>query len=134
MSTNAKPAAVASAANAPSGGDWIKWLFSSIGDGLKALFTGQLALVLTIGITMAAFGWSFYNFASFVGSKDDWNTLKPQVLWVMGQTAIGIIFLSIASLIYFTQNSEKAVYFILVVSCIALGLSYAALAIASISR
>jgi hypothetical protein len=133
MSANAKPAAAA-VANAPSGGDTIKWFVSTMGDGLKALFTGQLALVITIGITMGAFGWSFYNFANFVGSKDDWNTLKPQVLWVMGQTAIGIIFLSIASLIYFTQNSEKAVYFILVVSCIALGLSYAALAIASISR
>jgi len=72
--------------------------------------------------------------SQFVGSKDDWNVIKPQITKVLILTLIGTVGLIIASLLYFIQDSAKTIYFILVLCCLSLGMSYSALAIAAISR
>ena len=78
--------------------------------------------------------WSFISISNFTGSKDDWNIIKPQItkIWIL--TLIGTFGLTMASLFYFIQDQSKTIYFMLIVSCLSLGLSYSALAISTISR
>jgi len=72
--------------------------------------------------------------SSFVGSKDDWSTIQPQVYKVLGVTIAGSFALSVAALLYYLQDPQKAIYFILAITCLSFGFSYAALAVAVISK
>ena len=72
--------------------------------------------------------------AQFVGSKDDWNLIQPQIGNILILTLIGTACLTVSALLYFTQDSARAIYFILVMVCVSLGLSFSAVAIAAISR
>jgi hypothetical protein len=72
--------------------------------------------------------------SKFIGSKDDWNTIQPQITKILILTLIGTFGLIIASLLYFIQDSARTIYFILVLCCLSLGLSFSALAISAISR
>jgi len=105
---------VAMVSKAFSGGNWLIILFSIVSIGL---FIG-----------------SFVSMSQFVGSKDDWNIIQPQITKVLILTLVGVFGLMVASFLYYIQDPAKTIYFILVLCCLSLGLSYAALAIAAISR
>lgn len=77
---------------------------------------------------------SFSMLSKFAGSKDDWNEIKPQLskIWII--TLVSTVLLTLAALFYFIQDPSKAMYFMLIISCISLGLAYSALAVAVISR
>lgn len=94
----------------------------------------NVVLYISISIFLALFIAAFVQIQSFIGSKDDWNTLKPQLIKINLLVSFGIFAFTIASLIYFTQDPQKAVYFTIIVSCISLGLSFMALSVAAISR
>jgi hypothetical protein len=112
--------------NSETGGSTI----STIGSITKGM-GGILAFSL---VSIGMFIGSFVSMANFVGSKDDWNLIKPQITKILILTLIGTFGLIIAALLYFIQDSARTIYFILVLSCISLGLSYSSLAISAISR
>jgi hypothetical protein len=77
---------------------------------------------------------AFVQMSNFIGSKDDWNTLKPQITKIMIFTMIGTIAFMIASLMFFIQDPTKSVYFAIIISCLSMGLAFASMSVASISR
>ncbi len=124
MSTNnSKPPT----GNAGSGGN--------MGSKIAAVATGGNIGIAIFGITsIGLFIGAFVSMSNFVGSKDDWNLIKPQItkIWIL--TLIGTATLIIASLLYFIQDSARTVFYILALTCVSLGLSFSALAISAISR
>jgi hypothetical protein len=90
------------------------------------IFAGLLFVSLFIA--------AFVQMSNFIGSKDDWNTLKPQITKIIVLVLIGIFAFIIASLMYFIQDPQKAIYFTIVTSGLSIGLAFMALAIAAISR
>ena len=77
---------------------------------------------------------SFVTMSNFVGSKDDWNILKPQLTKIIILVMIGIFAFVIASLMFFIQDPQKSIYFTIVISGLSLGLAFMALSVAAISR
>jgi uncharacterized membrane protein len=95
--------------------------------------TNPLFIFSVVG-AVSLFMISFVELSKFAGSSDNWNQIKPQVQKVILLTIFGTIALTIAALFYFVQDPQKTMYFVLVISCLSLGLSYAALGVAAISR
>jgi hypothetical protein len=99
--------------------------------------SGRPSVIATVIFTVIAVGLyiaSFVTVSNFVGSKDDWNIIKPQITKIWGLTLGGTVALMIASFLYFVQDPSRMIYFILVLTCLTLGLSFSAMAIAAISR
>jgi hypothetical protein len=86
--------------------------------------------VIAIGFFLTSFAY----FGKMMGSSDRWNELQPQIAKIMMFTIIGTIAIMVAALLYFTQDPNKTIYFVLVLSCLSIGMSYAAVAVAAISR
>ena len=101
---------------------------------LKSISGGTWLIILFSIVSIGLFIGSFVSMSQFVGSKDDWNVIQPQITKVLILTLVGSFGLMIASFLYYIQDPAKTIYFILVLCCLSLGLSYAALAIAAISR
>jgi hypothetical protein len=104
------------------------------GSKLKSVASSYGAI---IGFTLLAVGLfigSFVSMSNFVGSKDDWNLIQPQITKILILTLIGTFSLIVAALMYFIQDSARTIYFILIVTCLSLGLSFSSLAISAISR
>jgi hypothetical protein len=99
-----------------------------------SMFSGTPGIVICSVIGISMFIGAFVSASQFVGSKDDWNKVQPQIQRVMILTLIGTIVLMAAVLLFFINDSAKAMYFILIACTLSLGLSYAALAIAAITR
>jgi cytochrome b561 len=106
----------------------------SSGSSIGTLFKGSIGIVITTVIGIGMFIGAFVSSSKFVGSKDDWNQVQPQITRVLIYTLIGTFAFMLAALLFFIQDSAKAMYFIMVVCCLSLGLSFASLAIAAISR
>jgi hypothetical protein len=107
---------------------------SGIGSKFKSIGGGTIGIGIFGIISVGLFIGAFVNMSNFVGSKDDWNLIQPQITKILILTLIGTFGLIITTLLYFIQDSQKAIYFILVLTCLTLGLSFSALAIAAISR
>ena len=123
MSSNANSK---SPTNAETGG--------TLGSKMASAGSGMIGVIIFGVISVGMFIGAFVSMSNFVGSKDDWNLIKPQItkIWIL--TLIGTFGLIIAALLYFIQDSARTIYFILVLSCLTLGLSFSSLAIAAISR
>jgi hypothetical protein len=93
---------------------------------------GGIAIFSLLAVGM--FIGSFVSMSKFVGSKDDWNLIQPQITRILIFTIIGTFGLIVAALLYYIQDPAKSIYFILIVCCVSLGLSFSSLAIAAISR
>jgi hypothetical protein len=100
----------------------------------KAFSGGTWLIVLFSIVSIGLFIGSFVSMSQFLGSKDDWNVIQPQITKVLILTLVGAFGLMVASFLYYIQDPAKTIYYILVLCCLSLGLSYAALAIAAISR
>lgn len=126
MSSNAKPNTTSTGNTVGIGGtNGSKFLSGNMGTAGIVIF-GLISIGMFIG--------SFVSMSKFIGSKDDWNVIQPQItkIWIL--TIIGTIGLTIASLLYFIQDPARTIYYILGLCCISLGLSFSALAVAAISR
>jgi hypothetical protein len=95
---------------------------------------GNWIIIFFTLLSVGMFIGSFVSMSQFVGSKDNWNVIQPQITKILILTLIGTFGLIMASLLYYIQDSAKTIYFILVLCCLSLGLSYASLAISAISR
>ena len=107
----------------------------TMGSKIAAVATGgNIGIVIFGVVSIGMFIGAFVSMSNFVGSKDDWNLIKPQItkIWIL--TLIGTATLIIASLLYFIQDSSRTVFYILALTCVSLGLSFSALAISAISR
>ena len=89
---------------------------------------------IAILVSIILFISTFFQFTTMAGSSDQWVNLQSQVQTILVLVIIGTILFMIGALSYFIQEPTKAVYFSIVVSCIALGLSYGSLAVGVISR
>jgi hypothetical protein len=98
----------------------------------KYIYMGVPVVAGTVSIGL--YIWSLVSTTSFLGSKDDWNSIKPQVTKVLILTLIGTFLFGIAALIYFIGNPVSAVYFAVIISSLSLGIAYSSLAVAAISR
>lgn len=106
----------------------------SSGISFKSITGGTWIIILFTITSIGLFIGSFVTMSQFVGSKDDWNVIQPQITKILILIIVGTVALIIASGLYYMQDPAKTIYFILVLCCLSLGLSYAALAIAAISR
>ena len=106
---------------------------SSSGSKLKSMATGYGGIIGFSLLAIGLFIGAFVNMSNFVGSKDDWNLIQPQITKILILTLIGTFSLMAAALLYFIQDSARTIYFILVISCLSLGLSFSSLAISAIS-
>ena len=87
---------------------------------------------LFLSVTM--FVTSFILFSTYSGDSDRWVHIQSQVQKVLILTLIGTALFTFAALMYFTQDPTHSIYFVIIMSCLSLGLSYAALAIGAISK
>lgn len=106
----------------------------STGSKIMEASKGMTGIIIFSVISIGLFIGAFVSMSKFVGSKDDWNVIQPQITKILILTLIGTFGLIIAALMYFIQDSERTIYFILVLCCLSLGLSFSALAISAISR
>jgi hypothetical protein len=107
---------------------------TALTSGALSMTKGNAGIIIFGVVSVGLFIGAFVNMSKFVGSKDDWNLIQPQITKILILTLIGTFGLIVTSLLYFIQDSEKTIYFILVLSCVTLGLSFSALAISAISR
>lgn len=106
----------------------------TLGSRVKDAVTGKWAVGISGLTSIALLIAAVVQMSQFAGSKDDWNLIQPQITKVLILTLIGTVLLTVAALLYFVQDSARAIYFILVMVCLSLGLSFSALAVAAISR
>ncbi len=92
----------------------------------------QIALT---GIAAAGlFITSFVLTSKSLGSESKWEKVRTEVMTkVWPLTIIGTFLFFITSAIYLLQDPKNTMYFILVVSCISLGLSYSSLVVSVIN-
>lgn len=76
----------------------------------------------------------FVRLSSFAGDKEDWNDLKPKITEILIYTLVATFAFCIAALLYFIQDTQKAIYFSIIVSSLSLGLAYSGLVIGCITR
>jgi hypothetical protein len=80
---------------------------------------------------------TFISISRFVGSKDNWSRIKDEYttsIWLLSMG--GSLALFMAGITYFSTkpNQEKIMYFIFVVTFLAMGLSSSALGVALIHK
>jgi hypothetical protein len=121
------PAASSGATGIASG---IGSMFSSVSSKNSTNYIVIISMIISIILFIV----SFVSMSKFVGDKDNWNAIQSQISTVLAHIIPGTVLLFIAVFLYFNQDPSKNLYFTLIVSCLSLGLSYAALAIAAISR
>ena len=90
-------------------------------------------LGIVIGVSCMA---SFIIISRFVGSSDKWGEIQDQTVSIWILSLLGSISLFLAGFNYFItdKNHEKIMYFIFVVTFVALGLASSALGVALIHK
>ena len=91
-------------------------------------------IIFFVVATVALFISDTIMLSSFLGNKDDWAKIKPQVIKIWGVTLGGTLALFIVALLFYTQAPDKTMYFILGLTCLSFGLSFSALSMAAITR
>ena len=72
--------------------------------------------------------------SNYASSPEDWSKIKDSIraMWILSLFAM--LFFIIAAFLLYKEYPENAVYISLLVSCVALGLSFNALAISAIRK
>ncbi len=98
--------------------------------------SNKYTLLLSAGILLfiSMFITAFIQMSNIVGSQDSWNQIQPQITKIVILVVFGICGFIAASLAFYVQDPSKAVYFTIIVSGLAIGLSFIALSVAAISR
>lgn len=90
--------------------------------------------ILMGGVSLLLLGGSFGMTASYTSSADSYERIKDKIWILTGLSMAGALFLGVTSILYYMQNPQYAVYFIVMLACVSIGLSLAALSVAAISR
>lgn len=95
------------------------------------LFTKERVFgFIGVGLLAGAFGTA----TSYLGSKEDYNQIKDKIWIIVGIAIGGAAVLALATILYYLQNPTGAAYFQTIVTTLAMGMSFAALAMAAITR
>jgi hypothetical protein len=97
---------------------------SSIGT-IAIIGCGIAAIVLFIRSTITT--------SDLIGDTENWRAIKPQITRIWWSTGVGSVILFIGMFMYVLQNNPASLVFVLMVSCISLALSFAAISMAAIS-
>jgi len=91
-------------------------------------------LIIGLGIaSIVLFIRSTISTSDLIGNTENWRAIKPQIKRIWWQTAVGATILFIGMFAYVLQYEKASVVFILLISCIALALSFAAVSMSAIS-
>jgi CHASE1-domain containing sensor protein len=109
---------------------------STTGKVWTKVTSNKYTLLLSAGVILfvSMFITAFVQMSSVVGSQDSWNQIQPQITKIVILVMFGICGFIAASLAFYVQDPSKAVYFTIIVSGLAIGLSFIALSVAAISR
>ena len=91
------------------------------------------AVAFSIG-SIVFFGLAFTNLSTFLGNKDKWQAIKDQLKKVLPYTLGGSICLFAVAMVYFRNNQENIIYFMMILLCISIILSYTALYVSSVTN
>jgi hypothetical protein len=108
-------------------------MISNLGSAVQSSWPSYLAiglLLATTGLYIAA----LVQMSSFLGSTDNWNDIKPQLSPILGEIIAGSIIATIAAILFFTQSPVFAQSFAIGSSMFAIGMSFAAVSIATMTR
>jgi hypothetical protein len=89
-----------------------------------------VGLILFVGFYIGAIA----TMANFVGSQDNWNAVQPQINKVIGLSIAGMVGFTIASLLYFKQSPNMSIIFTIILSCMALTMSFIAVSVSAITK
>ena len=100
---------------------------------LKSIST-TIIIISVCGITaIILFISACVQTSKFIGDTATWRAIKPQISRIWWQTSIGAILLFIGMFMYAIQYSTSSAIFSLVIACLSLGLSFAAISMSAIS-
>jgi hypothetical protein len=83
---------------------------------------------------LGALSATFIMMAKYTSSADSFQVIKDKIVMISVISIIGSVCLGAAVFLYYLQQPNYAIYFQMFVTCFALGLSFAALCVAAISR
>jgi len=101
--------------------------------GTNTIMQIVAAVAFIIG-SFVFFGLAFTNLSTFLGDKDKWQAIKDQLKRVLPYTLGGSICLFAVAMVYFRNNQENIIYFMMILLCISIILSYTALYVSSITN
>ena len=90
-----------------------------------------LTALLSIGLVVF-FSLAFTNLSTFLGNKDKWQVIKDQLWKVLPYTLGGSLCLFAVAFVYFKNNAQHIVYFIMILLCISITLAYTALYVSAL--
>jgi len=127
-------AAAAAAASAPSKKEAFKNLFTGFFGKIKSLSGIDLVTILVCATAISIYIAICVLTSNFASSSDDWVNIKPEIqkMWIV--SLFGMIFFIIAAFLLYSRYPDNTIYVSLVVACVALGLSFNALAISAIRK
>jgi hypothetical protein len=126
MSANAKPQNSANAKSPPEAPSSVSGF--SAGNAIGSM------LIIGLGIaSIVLFIRSTISTSDLIGNTENWRAIKPQIKRIWWQTAVGATILFIGMFAYVLQYEKASVVFILLISCSALALSFAAVSMSAIS-
>ena len=106
---------------------------SSITSSAASNWSTILIIVLLI-ISIALYSAAFVKLSSFSGSTDSWNDIKTQISPIIGEVVAGTVIASIGAILFFTQSPAYAQNFAIGMSICAFGMSFAAVAVGTMTR
>jgi len=99
-------------------------------------YASGIGTIAIIGCGIAAivlFIQSTVSTSNLIGSTENWRAIKPKVNQIWWSSSIGAVILFIGMFLYVLQYERASVVFILLISCIALALSFASISMSAIS-
>lgn len=95
---------------------------------MKWFFGGSCVIAVALYVT------SFILNAKYLGSTDDWIKIKNHVWTTVGLSIGGSLMLMLAAFLYMFKDPQKVTYYLIIITTLSFGLSYASLAISAISK
>ena len=106
---------------------------AGVGTSILASWPKYLAIGLLI-VTCGLYIGAVIQMSNFLGSTDNWNDIKPQLTPILGEVIAGSVIATIATVLFFIQYPAAAQPFAIGASMFALGMSFAAVSIATMTR
>lgn len=128
--TASASAAAAAAASGPSAADLMKDTLGKV----RSFGVRDWIYIISFIISIILFSVSVGQASQFLGNNDDWNTLKPKITQISILVTVGIILFWLGSVLYISTSDVLSIYFCLTIACLALGLGFWAVIVASITR
>lgn len=102
--------------------------------GFSSGNVGWSTAIICLGIaSIGLFIKSIVDTSDFIGNTENWRAIKPQIKKIWWSSAVGAAILFIGMFLFVLQFEKTSVVFILLISCIAIALSFSAISVSAIS-